>query len=205
MAEPVAESEDLKTPIRVEAREGFRIWVEFDDGVSGEADISDFASQPGFACWRDRSRFERVQINAYDYLDWGIDEDRWESVIDPDEIYSRITGLSMEEIYPEWATQQRDRPSPTEVTAVEPRDGFTLWLEFADGTSGIADLSFLADSPAFTGWQDRSYFESVRVVPGGDVQWGDDLRRCGYSLYIDLTGLPWEEVWARLREKIIVV
>ena len=30
-------------------------------------------------------------------------------------------------------------------------------------------------------------------------------RRCGYSLYIDLTGLPWEEVWARLREKIIVV
>ncbi len=202
--EPVAVSE-LKTPVRVEAREGFRVWVEFTDGVAGEADISDFASQPGFSCWSDRARFESVCINENDYLDWGVGEDSWESAIDPDEIYSRITGLSMEEIYPEWAAQQRDGPSPTEVTAVEPRDGFTVWLRFADGTSGVADLTFLADSPAFAGWQDRAYFESVRVVPGGDVVWGDDLYRCGYSLYIDLTGLPWEVVWARMREKIVGV
>ena len=92
----------------------------------------------------------------------------------------------------------------TDVVKVEPREGFTLWLEFADGTSGIADLAFLADSPAFADWQDRAYFESVHIA-GGDVRWGDDLMRCGYSLYIDLTGLPWEKVWERINDKVVVV
>ena len=92
----------------------------------------------------------------------------------------------------------------TQPIRVEAKEGFTVWVEFADGTSGIADLSFLADSPAFEGWQDRAFFESVRIE-GDGVVWGDDLERCGYSLYIDVTGLSWQEVWSRLRSGAAVV
>lgn len=192
MSEPVAEP-DWKIPIRVEAREGFQISVEFNDGVSGIADLSDLADQEDFSGWRDRAYFERLRIGEYDHVYW----DDSVACVGPDDLYQRVTGLTEAEVYPELAeeiAQRRDGPSPTDVVAVEPRDGYSLWVEFADGTSGIADLTFLASGPAFAGWQDREYFESVRLAGGGDVTWGDDLERCGYSLYIDVTGLPWEEV-----------
>ena len=93
----------------------------------------------------------------------------------------------------------------TDPINVEPRDGFSIWIEFADGTNGVVDLSFLASSPAFAGWKDRAYFESVRINEYHDVQWGDDLGRCGYALYIDLTGLPWQEVVARNAKPVAIV
>lgn len=93
----------------------------------------------------------------------------------------------------------------TDPVKVEPREGFTIWIEFADGRSGIIDLSFLADGPAFGGWSDRAFFESVRINEHRDVQWGEDLQRCGYALYVDLTGLPWEEVVALDAEPVAIV
>lgn len=93
----------------------------------------------------------------------------------------------------------------TDPVKVEPREGFTIWIKFADGTSGVVDLSFLADSPAFAGWKDRAFFESVRIDESRDVMWGSDLGRCGYALYIDLTGLPWQEVLARDAKPVAVV
>lgn len=201
MTEPAA-ADELKTPIRVEAREGLRVWVEFDDGVSGEADVSDFADKPEFACWRDRSRFGRVRLNLHDYLDWGLGEDPWEAVIDPDEIYSRITGLSIEDIYPNWADPKEQDDCDEEATnvlRVEPREGLAIWLEYRDGSSGVVDLSHLAGGPAFVGWKDRAYFESVHISDYGTVQWGDDLDLCEDALYLDLTGKTAEEVFPVLR------
>ncbi len=184
---------EWKTPIRVEAREGFTIWVEFDDGVSGLVDLSDLADQPYFRRWQSREYFERIQIAPYGDLVWV----EYETQMSADEVYSRLTGISVDDLYPEWDPEWSLRssgPSPTDVVAVEPREGYSIWVEFADGTSGIADLSFLASGPAFAGWQDREYFESVRLAGSSDVIWGDDLERCGYALYIDVTGLPWQEV-----------
>lgn len=204
MTSPVAEPE-LKTPIRVEAREGFRIWVEFDDGVAGEVDVSDFASEPGFACWSDRSRFEGVRLNINDYLDWGLGEDPWEAVIDPDEIYSRITGLSIEEIYPGWAERAAPLGSgfPT-VLRVEPRDGLTIWLEYSDGERGELDLSRHADGPAFAGWKDRAYFESVRISEESfSIDWGDDLQMCPDALYLELTGKDVDDVLPALGAALV--
>lgn len=183
-----------KVPIRVEARDGFRIWVEFNDGVSGVADLTDLADLKDFRSWTDRASFERMRIGEYDTVYW----DDENACVGSDELYSRVTGLTEDEFYPELSAKRSlvgDGPSPTDVVAVEPREGYSLWVEFADGTSGTADLSFLADGPAFAGWKDREFFESVRICEwGGDVEWGDDLQRCGYSLYIDVTGLPWQEV-----------
>jgi hypothetical protein len=92
-------------------------------------------------------------------------------------------------------TEQRE---PTDPVRVEPRDGLSIWIEFCDGTSGKLDLSRYAAGPAFAGWRDRSYFESVHINEYEEVEWGDDLQMCPDALYIDLTGRPWEDIWPRL-------
>ena len=40
-------------PIAVEPREGYRIWVRFNDGMSGEVDLSAMAGKGVFTAWND--------------------------------------------------------------------------------------------------------------------------------------------------------
>ena len=82
---------------------------------------------------------------------------------------------------------------------VEAREGFKIWIEYADGASGVLDFSHLADKPAFTGWGERRYFESVHIDDYGAVEWGDDLQMCPDSVYMQLTGAPLERVWPNHR------
>lgn len=93
--------------------------------------------------------------------------------------------------------------SESEVTQplrVEARDGLAIWIEFADGSSGALDLSDLADGPAFSGWADRTYFESVHINDELDViEWGDDLQLCRDALYLKLTGKRAEDIFPTLR------
>ena len=49
-------------PVEVEAREGFRIWIRYEDGASGVLDLSRLAGRGVFAAWNDPSRFEDVHI-----------------------------------------------------------------------------------------------------------------------------------------------
>ena len=42
-------------PIEAAAREGFRLWLRYDDGASGEVDLSDLAGRGVFAAWIDRA------------------------------------------------------------------------------------------------------------------------------------------------------
>lgn len=51
--------------VDVEAREGFRVWVRFEDGTEGEVDLSDLAGRGVFARWtEDPSEFARVSVDA---------------------------------------------------------------------------------------------------------------------------------------------
>ena len=56
---------ELSKPTHVEARTGYRIYLEYDDGVSGEIDLSHWADKPIFKPWRDRASFESVTIASY--------------------------------------------------------------------------------------------------------------------------------------------
>ena len=73
-------------------------------------------------------------------------------------------------------------------TSVAPREGYRIWLRYADGVSGEVDLSELADAEPFAQWCDRGFFESVRLGVGGSVAWGDDIALCGDDLYLKLSG-----------------
>ena len=88
------------------------------------------------------------------------------------------------------------------VTCVKPRSGLRLWVEFRDGTSGVADLSEIsAESPLAAGlWSDREYFETVHVLDGGGVSWeGERYDISPLVLYMMVTGKPLDEVCPQVR------
>ena len=85
----------MPEPTKVEAREGFRVWVEYSDGESGEVDLSDVAGLGIFKAWDDREFFERVHITSFGAIAWN---DQIE--ICPDNVYFDLTGKTPEEMLP---------------------------------------------------------------------------------------------------------
>ena len=85
----------IPSPVEVEAREGYRIWVRYDDGASGEVDLSHLTGKGVFAAWNDRAFFEAVRVTDYGAVAWGEDID-----ICPDTLYMRLTGKTVEELMP---------------------------------------------------------------------------------------------------------
>ena len=79
-------------------------------------------------------------------------------------------------------------------TAVEAREGYRIWLSFSDGVAGEIDLTHLAGDGVFEPWNDRACFESVRLTSYGAVAWTEDAELCAEALYIQLTGVPAEEL-----------
>ena len=86
-------------PIAVEPRDGFRIWVRYEDGVEGELDMSHLARMPIFEGWQDREFFESVHINEFGAVSWGCPEgDDMELDIAPETGYAQLLGITKEHI-----------------------------------------------------------------------------------------------------------
>ena len=82
-------------PVQVEARDGYKIWVKFDDGVEGEVDLSNLVSRGGlFKSWEDREFFELVSVADYNAIKWG--EGGFHELCG-DSLYMKITGLTARE------------------------------------------------------------------------------------------------------------
>ncbi len=79
-------------------------------------------------------------------------------------------------------------------TAVEPRDGYRIWLRYSDGAAGEVDLSHLAGRGVFEAWNDRACFEGVRITEYDAVAWSEELELCPDALYMQLTGKSLAEV-----------
>ena len=81
--------------------------------------------------------------------------------------------------------------------AVEPRDGYRIWVRYEDGVEGELDLSHLAGKGVFKAWDDRTYFEGVYInEEGGCVCWGappgsdmdiDIAPEAGYARLLGIT------------------
>lgn len=82
-------------PTEVEARDGYRIWLRYSDGVAGEADLSHLAGHGPFAAWNNRRCFEAVHIGPSGGVAWGDDIE-----LCPDALYMQITGKAVEEVMP---------------------------------------------------------------------------------------------------------
>ena len=77
----------LNDVVEVKVRENFKVWVSFEDGVEGEADLSDLAGRGVFKRWTDDpSEFSQVSVDAESgTLVWpgGLD-------VAPDGLYNRV-------------------------------------------------------------------------------------------------------------------
>ena len=72
--------------IAVSPMDGYRIWLCYSDGASGEVDLSDLAGRGVFSAWNDRSVFESVRLDEYGAIAWGDDID-----LCADALYGRLT------------------------------------------------------------------------------------------------------------------
>ena len=87
-------------------------------------------------------------------------------------------------------------PRPVEV---KPLENFQIWLRYDDGTEGEVDLSDVAGRGVFEAWNDRTFFEAVRIGSHGAIEWGTDIDICPDAMYLRLTGKSPEEVFPALR------
>jgi hypothetical protein len=85
----------MRKILKVKALQGYRLELEFDDGVSGTVDLSDLVGKGVFGLWSDRSTFERVRIGPSGELVWSDDLD-----LCPDTLYLKLTGQKPEDLFP---------------------------------------------------------------------------------------------------------
>jgi len=73
--------------VAVEARSGFKVWVRFENGVEGEADLSDLAGRGVFKRWTENpAEFGEVSVDSESgTVAWpgGLD-------VAPDRLYSEV-------------------------------------------------------------------------------------------------------------------
>ena len=82
-------------PTEVEPREGYRIRLQYSDGVAGEINLSHLAGRGVFKAWNNRARFETVRIAPGGGIAWGDDVE-----LCPDALYMQLTGKSVSEVIP---------------------------------------------------------------------------------------------------------
>ena len=82
--ELVGPGKRLPDLVEVEARDGYRIWVRYDDGVSGEIDLSHLTGKGVFKAWDDLEFFRGVYVIPEQAIAWSEEID-----ICPDAAYIR--------------------------------------------------------------------------------------------------------------------
>ena len=85
----------MKRISKVKVLPGYRLELEFDDGLSGTVDLSEAVGKGVFALWRDPLAFDRVRIGSSGELVWDDQID-----LCPDALYLKVTGKKPEDIFP---------------------------------------------------------------------------------------------------------
>lgn len=81
--------------IRVTPRPGYKLYLEYDTGETGEADLSHLVGNGVFAAWNDLALFEAVTVGKQGEIRWTKDVE-----LCADAMYLQITGKSPEDIFP---------------------------------------------------------------------------------------------------------
>jgi hypothetical protein len=87
----------MTTPKILEARplDRYKIWLKFDDGISGDVDLSHLVGKGVFALWNNYENFKKVSVEDSRRLAWSDEID-----IDADSLYMKLTGKTPEELFP---------------------------------------------------------------------------------------------------------
>lgn len=81
--------------IAVTARPGYALYLEYDDGVKGEVDLSSLVGKGVFGAWNDPAVFEAVRVGRHGEIRWTKDLE-----LCADAMYLQITGKNPEDLFP---------------------------------------------------------------------------------------------------------
>jgi len=71
---------------------GYKLKVEFEEGVNGIIDLSKWKGKGVFEYWNNEDNFKLFKITADKKIEWGEEID-----MDPDAFYLKLVGKSFEE------------------------------------------------------------------------------------------------------------
>ena len=80
-------------PTRIEPREGYRVFLQYDDGTAGEVDLSHLAGRGVFQAWEAPGHFQRVHITPHGSIAWDENLE-----LCPQALYIQLTGKPPEEV-----------------------------------------------------------------------------------------------------------
>ena len=85
----------MPRPVQVRPLKRYRLWIRYDDGVEGEVDLSYLAGKGVFQAWSTPGAFESLRLGQCGALEWdgGLD-------LCPDAIYLKLTGETVEQLFP---------------------------------------------------------------------------------------------------------
>ena len=91
--------DESQTPraVEVDARQPYKLWIRFGDGVSGIVDLAQWSDRGGFAAWADVTFFKTAHVRPYGAIAWGKDD---ALELDPTSMYMDLTGKSFEDLHP---------------------------------------------------------------------------------------------------------
>lgn len=91
----------MKRILSVEPLAGHKLKLRYDDGVEGVVDLSAEVGKGVFKAWENPEFFQRVRIGDFGQVEWPDEID-----LCPDALYLKITGKSLEEVFPGWRTEE---------------------------------------------------------------------------------------------------
>jgi hypothetical protein len=137
---------------------GYRIWLSFNDGLSGEVDLAHRLHGEVFEPLKDVNLFGEVRFEPdMDTIVWPNGAN-----LAPEYLYEQIVqqgNITSQPISPHLGDEM------LRVTAANYLDDYRLWLQFSDGTAGEADLSAVLWGPVFEPLKDKSFFSQVKFDP----------------------------------------
>ena len=85
----------MPKPVEVKPLKNFRLWLRYDDGLSGEVDLSDLAGRGVFKAWERPGFFQKVHLGPQKEISWNDEID-----LCPDSLYLRLTKKTPEDVFP---------------------------------------------------------------------------------------------------------
>lgn len=85
----------MKNIEELSPRDKFKLFLKYDDGVSGEVDLSSLVGRGVFASWVEPGAFEQVRLAEVGHPEWPGDID-----LCPDALYLQLTGKTPADIFP---------------------------------------------------------------------------------------------------------
>ena len=89
----------MPKPLEVKPLPNFRLWLRYDDGVSGEVDLSHLAGKGVFKAWDQPDFFRGVRIGPFREISWSDEID-----LCPDSLYMKLTKKTPEDMFPNLKT-----------------------------------------------------------------------------------------------------